>query len=137
FHALLAEEFVLVVAPRWADRLPPAGELTPEALSNVPLLAFADDLPIVRRFFRTVLGTRLTIHAALTLPDLRGLAAAVAAGAGYSVLPHYLCRDAIAAGKLTRLFPDVPGPTNTLYLAVRPEMMRDSRVRSVREKLIR
>lgn len=89
---LVDEEFLLVAAPAVAERTRPllAAE-GPTALHTVPLITYADDLPIVRRYWRHVFGARLNREAAVTVPDLRAVLAAVKAGAGFSVLPHYLC----------------------------------------------
>lgn len=86
---LADEEFVLVAAPAWAgrigrDRVAAEG---PAVLHGVPLISYAEDLPIARRYWRHVFGVRLTGQAAVTVPDLRGVLAAAVAGAGISVLP--------------------------------------------------
>ncbi|MBA9001929.1 LysR family transcriptional regulator [Thermomonospora cellulosilytica] len=118
---LMDEEFVLVAAPAWAgrldrDRLAADGAA---ALAGVPLVSYAEDLPILRRYWRHVFGTRLTADPAIVVPDLRGVLAAVLAGAGVSVLPHYLCAAHLDAGTLVPLLePDDP-PINTAFLARR------------------
>ena len=123
--ALCDEEFVLVAA---ADRRGGYGD--------APLVAYADNLPILRRYWRTVFGTRLTRTAALVVPDLRGVLAAVLAGAGVSALPRYLCEAELADGRLRVLAePEVP-PINTLFVAYRPGAARAA-VGRVREELLR
>ncbi|GAA0269273.1 LysR family transcriptional regulator [Cryptosporangium japonicum] len=110
---LTDEEFVLVSAPARAV------DADPELLAAQPLIAYAEDLPILRRYWRHVFGVRLNADPALVVPDLRAVAAAVAAGAGISVLPRYLCAPALADGTLVALVePDDP-PINTVYLARR------------------
>ncbi|WP_442937771.1 substrate-binding domain-containing protein [Nonomuraea sp. SBT364] len=112
---LYDEEFVLVAAPSLEVR----GEL-PGALADVPLIAYAEDLPIVRRYWRTLFGRRPSASAQVVIPDLRGVRNAVLAGMGVSVLPTYLCEHDLAAGRLVALAePEIP-PINTGYLAVRP-----------------
>ncbi|MFI6347101.1 LysR substrate-binding domain-containing protein [Streptomyces sp. NPDC050560] len=106
---LCDEEFVLVGAGDGA-----AGEP-----SAAPLVSYAENLPIVRRYWRTVFGTRPTRAPALVVPDLRGVLAAVAAGAGVSVLPRYLCAAELADGRLRPLLEPALPPLNTLYLAAR------------------
>ncbi|RBQ15562.1 LysR family transcriptional regulator [Spongiactinospora rosea] len=106
---LCDEEFVLVAAPGW----------TFEQLEHAPLLAYAENLPILRRYWRTVFDTRLTRSPAVVVPDLRGVLAAVMAGAGATVLPRYLCAAELADGRLIALLePELP-PINTLFLASR------------------
>ncbi len=90
---LTDEEFVLVAAPAWADRLDLAllAEDGPVQLAGVPLVAYAEELPLIRRYWRTVFGSRPTGTAAVVIADLRGVPAATMAGAGITVLPKYLC----------------------------------------------
>ena len=135
---LVDEEFVLVAAPSWAvrlrDRLAAEG---PAALHGVPLVTYAEDLPIARRYWRHVFGRRLTCPAAVTVPDLRGVLAAVVAGAGFTVLPRYLCLDELASGALVLLHePDDP-PINTGYLVQRPGIPASPQVTRVRDHLLR
>lgn len=121
---LTDETFALVAAPALAARqgLTPSRVVQdgPSALDGVPLLAYAPDVPIVRRYWRHVFGRRLEREPELTFPDLRAVRAAASAGAGVTVLPTYLCRDELDAGRLVLLLhPDDP-PINTLYLARHP-----------------
>lgn len=107
---LYDEEFALVGAPRWSGVAPDA----------IPVVAYAEDLPIVRRYWRSVFGRRPDgLEVAAIVPDLRGIRSAVAGGLGMSVLPRYLVDADLAAGTLVLLDdPDVP-PLNTIYLALR------------------
>ncbi|MFF1905421.1 LysR family transcriptional regulator [Kitasatospora sp. NPDC058218] len=131
------EEFVLVAAPVWAERV--RGRLAaegPAALHEVPLVAYAEDLPIVRRYWRHVYGRRLTCRAALTVPDLRGVVAAVAAGAGFAVVPRYLCADRLADGGLVLLEDPEDPPINTGYLVQRPGAPASPQLARVRDHLL-
>ncbi|WP_306364836.1 LysR family transcriptional regulator [Nocardia sp. CC227C] len=107
--ALTDEEFALVAAPSW----------TFGDIDHAPLIAYAENLPILRRYWHTVFDTRLTRTPAVVVPDLRGVLAAVTAGAGITVLPTYLCAGELADGRLHQLHhPDIP-PINTLFIATR------------------
>ncbi|MFJ4977146.1 LysR family transcriptional regulator [Streptomyces coeruleorubidus] len=134
---LMDEEFILVAAPAWADRLRERLAADgPAALHTVPLVTYAEDLPIARRYWRHVFGTRLSCPAAVTVPDLRGVLAAVAAGAGFTVLPRFLCQDELAAGALVPLHePDDP-PVNTGYLVQRPGRPDNPDVNRVRDLIL-
>ncbi|MET9799163.1 LysR family transcriptional regulator [Streptomyces sp. NPDC006368] len=134
---LMDEEFVLVAAPSWAERLAgwPADEI-PAALHSVPLITYAEDLPIARRYWRHVFGRRLTCRAAVTVPDLRGVLATVAAGAGFTVLPRYLCLDELASGALVPLHVTDDPPINTGYLVQRPGTSDNPHVARVRDHLL-
>lgn len=118
---LADEDFVLVAAPGWADRIDP-DLLTrdgPAALAEVPLISYADDLPILRRYWRHVFGTRLVAEPALVIPDLRAVRAAAAAGLGVTVLPRYLCTAELADGSLRLLLDPEDAPINTGFLVQR------------------
>lgn len=135
---LMDEEFVLVAAPSWAGRLMPRlATVGPAALHTVPLVTYAEDLPIARRYWRHVFGTRLSCGAAVTVPDLRGVRAAVVAGAGFTVLPRYLCLDEIASGTLVLLHEPEDPPINTAYLVQRPGTPDNPDVVRVRDLLLR
>lgn len=112
------EEFVLVAAP--SVGISPSPELSPDALAATPLLAYARDVPILRRYWRHVFGIRLEREPALIAPDLRALAAAAVAGAGVTVLPAYLIADELADGRLVVLRETEDPPINTLHLVRRP-----------------
>lgn len=137
---LADEEFVLVAAPAWAERIGGGARIAadgPGVLLGVPLVSYADDLPIARRYWRHVFGKRLACEASVTVPDLRGVLAAVTAGAGFAVLPRYLCRDALAAGVLTLLHDPEDAPINTGFLVRRPGSADNPHVALVHDHLIR
>lgn len=132
---LTDEEFVLVASPGWAERLGTPVHLA-AALHGVPLVAYAEDLPIVRRYWRHVFGGRLVRQPAVTMPDLNAVKAAVAGGAGFTVLPRYLCAEELASGALVLLHdPDDP-PINTSFLVQRPGTAGNPHVGLVRDHLL-
>jgi DNA-binding transcriptional LysR family regulator len=139
YEPLFDEDFVLVAAPSWARRIDP-GALRAAglaALADVPIVAYAEDLPIIRRWFRAAFTTRLTTAAAIVIDDLRGVMTAVAAGAGITVLPRYLAADLIASGDLVDLHPGAQAPANTLYLATRSDQPDRARILAVAQQLRR
>ncbi|MEU1018324.1 LysR family transcriptional regulator [Streptomyces sp. NPDC005898] len=136
---LADEEFVLVTAGAWAQRTGGAEAIAgqgPAALRGVPLIAYAEDVPIVRRYWRHVFGKRLVCEPAVTMPDLRAVKAAVLGGAGFSVLPRYLCRDELASGDLVLLNDPEDPPINTGFLVQRPGSSDNPHVALVRDHLL-
>ncbi|TYK51122.1 LysR family transcriptional regulator [Actinomadura decatromicini] len=135
---LTDEEFVLVAGRSWAariDRERLAGEGA-GCLRGVPLVSYAEDLPVIRRYWRTLFGTRPTGSATVVVPDLRGVLAAVVAGSGISVLPRYLCTEELASGALVALLdPEIP-PINTLYVAARAGTEHAPHIAAVRSRLL-
>jgi len=120
---LCDEEFVLVAAP--SIGIESSRELHPAVIDAVPLLAYARDVPILRRYWRHVFGIRLEREPALIVPDLRALAAAAIAGAGATVLPTYLIADELADGRLMVLRETDDPPINSLHLVRRPGALAD------------
>jgi DNA-binding transcriptional LysR family regulator len=125
---LCDEEFVLVAATH--------GNAAASPGNNEKLLAYAEDLPIVRRWWRHVLGTPPPKRAVLVVPDLRALRAAAVAGIGATVLPRYLVEDELRTGALVDLMPTGDPPINTIYLATRAAHRDDPRLAEVRKALL-
>ncbi|MER7983735.1 LysR family transcriptional regulator [Streptomyces sp. NPDC095817] len=135
---LTDEEFVLVAGRSWASRIDRKQLIEEGAncLRDIPLVSYAEDLPVIRRYWRTLFGTRPSGIAALVVPDLRGVLTAVVAGSGISVLPRYLCTQELASGALVVLLdPKIP-PINTLYLAARTGTDHAPHIAAVRRHLL-
>ncbi|WP_218027866.1 LysR family transcriptional regulator [Nocardia uniformis] len=118
---LADEEFLLVCAPEVATRVD-LGRLRtgdPSALDDIPIVSYATDLPILRRYWRHVFDTRLEADAAVVIGDLRAVLATLKAGVGFSVLPRYLCARDLAAGEIVTLLDPRDPPINTGFLARR------------------
>ena len=132
---LMDEEFVLVAGTAWAGRI---GVVDAEGagLDGVPLVSYAEDLPIVRRYWRHVFHRRPPARPAVVVPDLRAVLAAVVAGAGVTVLPRYLCAAEVKSGSLRVLLEPDDAPINTVYLAHRAGAALREHPRQVRDLLI-
>jgi DNA-binding transcriptional LysR family regulator len=133
-YRLIAEEnFWLILSPALA--LPTPLELAQTDLASLeqwirtqPLVAYSEELPIIRRFWRVVFGRRLDIVPRLVLPDLRMIRQAIAAGFGFSVLPDYLCKAMVADHRLTLVLNPATAVTNQLWLAYRKSDRQSYRV---------
>ncbi|WP_107483377.1 LysR family transcriptional regulator [Streptomyces humi] len=136
---LADEEYLLVASPAWAGRV--VGHQAPDdlcaALRAVPMVTYAEDLPIVRRYWRTVFGKPLNARAAVTVPNLYAVLSAVSAGAGVSVLPRSLCQDHLDDGRLALVHRAQEPPLNTLFLVQRPGAETNHDVIRVRDALRR
>ncbi|MER6493599.1 LysR family transcriptional regulator [Streptomyces griseorubiginosus] len=141
---LTDEEFVLVTSPTQADRLASSDQARrlasparlQAALHAVPLVAYAEDLPIVRRYWRHVFGGRLVRQPEVTMPDLNAVKAAVVGGTGFTVLPRYLCAAELASGSLVLLHDPGDPPINTSFLVQRPGTSGNRHVAAVRDHLL-
>jgi DNA-binding transcriptional LysR family regulator len=112
---LYLEELVLVGNRAWAERLP-RGSLSAAVLETMPLIAYAEDLPMLRRYWRKVFNASLDATASLVVPDLRALERAAIAGYGITVLPRYLVEQSFSSGALMPLHTPPQPPSNQLYL---------------------
>jgi DNA-binding transcriptional LysR family regulator len=134
---LADEEFVLVAAPDRARQLDlSAMAAHPRGvLGLIPVVAYGKEFPIVRRYWRHVFGQAPPLVAGVLVGDLRAVAAACVAGAGYSALPRYLIRDELADGRLMVLHHPEDPPINTFYLAWRSSAVHHPAVSAVRTQL--
>lgn len=139
FTPLTDEEFALLASSRIAAEIPADasdGEKL-KLLGKLPMIAYAETLPIIRRYWRTVFDAPPPSPPAVVVPDLRAVIAAVTSSAGISVLPTYLCAAELASGALVPLMePEIP-PINTLYLATRSGTLSEPRLARLHEHLVR
>lgn len=136
FAELGRERLVLVAAPAIAERTK-ARTVTAELLYGLPCIAYDEALPLLRPFFEHVFGKAPDMQAVVTAPDLRIVIGLALAGTGWTVLPDYLCAEALASGQLVELPTTRPGPDNTLYLVWNKTALRHPRVVHVRDFLLR
>lgn len=136
FAELGRERLVLVAAPAIAERAK-ARTVTAEFLCGLACVAYDETLPLLRPFFEHVFGKAPDMQAGVAAPDLRILIGLAQAGTGWTVLPDYLCAEALATGQLVELQTRRPGPDNTLYLVWNKTALRHPRVVHVRDFLLR
>jgi DNA-binding transcriptional LysR family regulator len=128
------EEFVLVGAPSVAASI--RRPVDADALRAVPLIAYADEAPILRRYWRTVFGVRFTRAPDVVVPDLRAARTAAVSGAGATVLPRYLCDHVVDAGDLEVLTHPEMSPLNTIFIAHQPAALAQRSVAAVHRRLL-
>ncbi len=88
-------------------------------LLTQPWIAYSEELPIIRRFWRAVFDRRIDVHPKLIVPDLKAIRQAVESGFGLSVIPDYLCADFVEKNRLTLILKPSQAVTNRLWLAFR------------------
>ncbi|BAZ12797.1 hypothetical protein NIES4071_46310 [Calothrix sp. NIES-4071] len=91
-------------------------------------IAYGEDLPIIRRFWRVVLGVRIDTNPKLVIPDLRAVRDAVSYGFGLSVLPDYLCQDWVDNKRLTLVLKPSKAVTNQIWLAFRKSEQQTQKI---------
>jgi DNA-binding transcriptional LysR family regulator len=70
-----------------------------------PWVAYSAELPMTRRFWLSALGRPFHSDLRLVAPDLRAVVAAVAHGLGMSLLPEFICADALDRGSVVEVHP--------------------------------
>lgn len=105
-------------------------------MNNQCWLSYGTELPIVRRYWREHFNKRPEIQPSHVIPDLRAVLEAIENNMGISVLPTYLIRDSIEAGKTKILFPQL-SVENTIYLAYKMENRDHPHVREILRRLKR
>ncbi len=117
---LATEAHVLVGAPEFADRYNApvkSGRAGARALTDAPIIAYAESLPLVAPYWQEVFDSRPHDSSTVSANNLASILALAISGAGITVLPHHVCADAISEGSLVQLcFPRKP-PKTVLYLA--------------------
>jgi DNA-binding transcriptional LysR family regulator len=88
-------------------------------LLTQPWIAYSEELPIIRRFWRVVFDRRIDLRPKLIVPDLRAIRQAVELGFGLSVIPDYLSADAVQNNRLTLILKPEQAVTNCLWLTFR------------------
>ena len=126
FQQIERETLVLVAASDWAKQNL-AKPFSPQELINLPLIAYDEDLPLIRRYFTEVFQSDINIQATITVPDLRIVRSLVSLGQGYSVLPQYLCEQELQDGTFTLLHKPEQPPINNLYLVWNKGSLRHPR----------
>ncbi len=135
FQQIGRETLVLVAASDWAKQNL-AKPFSPQELINLPLIAYDEDLPLIRRYFTEVFQSDINIQATITLPDLRIVRSLVSLGQGYTVLPQYLCKQQLQNGSFALLHKPEQPPTNNLYLVWNKGSLRHPRVVFARDRLV-
>jgi DNA-binding transcriptional LysR family regulator len=131
---LLTERMYIVFSPLLLGKL----SLQPTAaeLEAVPLLAFDEDLALVRPLWTKLFQNAPYFQAALTIPDLRTIKDLVVAGHGWTVLPDYQCEGLIQSGMLVPGSHKADSPTNTLFLTWHKGIQLKSHVVSTRDFIL-
>jgi len=80
-------------------------------------VSYDSELSIIRRYFKTLYNLRPNIQPTLIIPNLQSIIETVKVSNSVTVLPDYLCKDAIEKGELTLIHQPSPAIENKLYLA--------------------
>lgn len=142
YQLIHEEDFWLVTSPNTiipiaSDQLQADLTSLEQWLREQPLIAYGEDLPIIRRFWRVVFGRRLDTVPKLILPDLRMIRQAVTSGLGFSVLPDYLCESGITSNTLKLILKPTKAVINQIWLSYRKSERQSSKIELLLNLLVR
>jgi len=136
YQPIFEESFWLVGPPE--DKMPLPQDQRQKDLTTLaqwlklqPWIAYSEELPIIRRFWRVIFGQRLEVNPQFVIPDLRSIRGAIAQGLGYSVLPDYLCENWVLNQQLTLILKPTQAVTNQIWLAYRKKERQSQAVISL------
>lgn len=132
---LLTERMLLVHAPSMSEAI--GAEPDAEKLASLPLIAYDEELPLIRTLWATLFQRAPDMQAAFTIPDLRIIRDLVCSGHGWTVLPDYHCTDDLKSGRLISVTPAELAPTNHLYLVWNKRTSNNSRTAYVRDYILK
>ena len=127
YQQIDSETLVMVATPDWIQQKLEQ-PLDINQLLAQPLIAYDEDLPLIRQYFREVFERTPEVQAAATVADLRTVRQLVLAQQGYSVLPLYLCKTQLQQSQLALIHTPKQSPTNHLNLVWNRGNLRHPRV---------
>ncbi|MCW2926131.1 MAG: LysR family transcriptional regulator [Thermoleophilia bacterium] len=135
---LAHEEFVLVASPDVAVELGDlgrGGRRAARALERMPLLAYAEELPLIRTYWTEVFGVEPSVLASVVADSLPALAALAERGLGVTVLPRHVCEEQLSMGRLVQLVHPRVAPGSELWLAWRSGSRRTPAVAAAFDRI--
>lgn len=140
YEKLADERFLLVGPPDLVAPVSDGSEADRDSrmegwLTEQNWVSYGADLPIIRRFWQQSFGRRPDVQPVLFVPDLRAILGAVELGHGISLLPDYLCREALECGRVSVLWEPPEPIENELWTAYRKADRGDEDLRQARALL--
>lgn len=132
FLPLVTEKLYLVHAPSLTKKI--GKKPNKEVLSQIPLIAYDEDLPLVRSVWSSLFESPINTAASCIVPDLRTIKQLIIEGHGWSILPDYHCERELKEGSLIAMNNGNDVPTNQLYL-VWPKGVQKPNISFVRDYL--
>jgi len=126
YKKLFVEKFVLIQSTKSSSSLKDFTNKYSTAPSESLLqqqnwISYDTDLPIIRRFWREVFQTRPAITPSIIIPNLSIILNAIEEDKGISVLPSYICQEAIDAGRVEVIATLNKNISNDIFISYRKE----------------
>jgi len=98
-------------------------------------IAYDSELSIIRRYFKSLYNLRPNIHPSLIIPNLQTIVETLKVSDGVSVLPSYLCQEALDNKEIVLLHKPTTPIENKLYLSYENTSKNRVLIRSLLEVL--
>lgn len=136
FQIIGSEKLIIVASATMAADF--KGKLiTAELLESLPLIAYDEQLPLIRDVFKKIFGVVTNMQASITVPDLRIVERMIRQHSGWTVMPEYLCQEEINAGRIIQINLTEKMPENDIYLVWNESALRQPSVMFVKEHILR
>lgn len=126
---------LLVYSPKYLKEI--GVSPTCEQLSQLPLIAYDEDLPLVRTLWATMFDSPLLSQAAFTIPDFRIILNMVLSGQGWTVLPDFIAASSIESGLLVSPTNAADAPRNEFYLVWNKRALKSPNLIHARDHIAR
>lgn len=142
YKKIFTEDFILVQSTKSKNSLKEFTDNNKEQPSEALLLqqnwiSYDTELPIIRRYWRDVFRSRPAITPIATIPNLHTIAKAIEVDKGISILPSYICQNAIDAGKLEVVNTSKNTvSTNDIWIAYRKEDLKNKDIALLEKTLL-
>lgn len=136
-YKIIGKEKLIIVASATIAKKFENQQIVGELLASEPLIAYDEQLPLIRELFQQAFGLVSHMQPTLTVPDLRIVERMVKEHQGWTVMPEYLCQKSLANGDLIKLDPLTEAFDNDIYLAWNESALRHPRVMFVKNHILR
>ena len=116
-HRILGEKRFRLVAPTDLHAPPQPQE---EWLLEQSWISVGSELTMIRRLWQDWFGKHFTGEVSLIVPELRSMLRAVELGFGLTLLPDFVCGEAIRQGRIKALWSEAPiSPVDQMIMSYR------------------
>lgn len=129
------EKLIVVVASLIADNFKENEDVI-DTLSKLPLIAYDEQLPLIREVFQDSSRFFALLRPSITVPDLRILERMIRENIGWTVMPEYLCAQSIAGGQIVEVNVHERLPINSIYLVWIDSSLRNPLVSVIRDRIL-
>jgi DNA-binding transcriptional LysR family regulator len=135
FQTLEHEKLILVAGAEFMAQHQ-INNITINNLLTKPMIAYDNELPLIRDYFKLTSEQIAAIKPIIAVPDLRSMLDLVSKNYGYTVLPEYLCTDALKNKEIIELTQFGQPVLQAIYLVTHNLARASQRVKFVKKFIL-